>query len=300
MRSRLWPATLAALLAAGASTAGAQEGPADLEFRARAQVGAYDNFFRVADPSQARTVRPWSADGRLTLRRDGSLLAQVYAEAAYTRYGPLGKSVGGGAGLRLAGGRHDFWLHARYFDDRPVFSVGDVVRAADIFWAGADYTYSLSPSWEAGLEGQTVRVRFDSLPGNRSSSYRVGGKIRYRALGGTVSPEAGGGIGWQRAENAGQADVRAHFYFRLLTVPTPRLRATVRFRYRARNYTTAVSESSNFGRLDEGGEWTLVAALRATRHLGFELHYQRLYMNSTARDRIFSTRTVTLGMALRF
>lgn len=278
----------------------ARKGRRDVAFQLRALLGTYDNFFRAPDPSEARTVYPWGGDGRIILHRDGAFLETLYAEGDYTRYGSLGTSVGGGGGLHVQGGRHDFWLHARYFDDRPVFTVGDVVRAADILWAGGDYGYSLSSSWDVGLEFQTVRVHFDDSSQD-AQSYQVGGNIRYLGFGSAMSPEAGGGLGWQRAENPTQRQRQPYyFYVRFISAPMSRVRTSVRYRYRTRSFTTALETSSNFGRSDDGEEWILTAALRASRHVAFELNYLRLDMNSTVQERVFATQRVTLGVRFRY
>jgi hypothetical protein len=260
---------------------------------------AYENFFRVAEDTLERTIYAWTVDGRITLRLDRSPVAEVYVEADVTGFWTIGGSVAAAGALRIGRYDHVLWLRGGYQDDRPTFNVGDVVRTADIIWAEGDYAYRPGSSWELGLDGRAARVSFESAPGNGSDLYLLGGHLRWLGFGSRLSPEVGGRVGWQRAENPNQEDIRADVHARLVLVPVAPLWLSVRYRHRFRSYIGADPASSNFERWDEGRQWTSAAAVRVTRNLQLDLYYDHLEMDSTRPERIFSTRMVTVGITLR-
>lgn len=300
---------LIALLAVYASEAAAQAGLPRVEFRTRGLVRAHDNLYQVAVDSLARTVLAWGLNERITLRRPGSGLSEVYLEVDHTQYGtvelpsgavqvrPFGRSLGGGGGLRLQKKRHSVWLRGAHWANRPALDVGDAVTTADILWIGADYVYYGS-DWYFQMGGETTRVFRDSTDGNNAGIYEIGGTLRYRGVGPWLEPEVGGRAGWQRVGSPGWDDTRADVYAGLILSPGRALRTSVRYRLRLRHYPAAPPGSANFNRSDSGRQWTVSVWLMPASYLGFALRFHHLDMDSNHRHRTYSTRMLSLGVTL--
>lgn len=290
---------LSPLLAGPGSSLAGQDGPD----RLRAQVGvmgrAYDNFFREADESEARTIFAWTEEARVLLRPIVSPVVEIYGEVDFTRYESLGSSPGAGVGLMFWSRTHVMRMNAHYQEERPVFDVGDVTRFAQLSQLSGFYSFRPGSSWRFDLDGRIVRVGFDELPQANSTVYVAGGSVRYRALG-YFQPELGGHVGWRDAVDPNQNNTRGHVSLGVASVLTDPLRVNVRYRFRSRRYTGADIAGGNFGRSDEGGQWTAVSLLRASQHLHVRLIYNRMDMDSTLESRIYSSQSVALGATVLF
>lgn len=292
---------VALALSSGAQPAVAQEsGPDRLQIRTRALVRLHDNFFRVGEGGEERAIHAGTVDGRALFRAGSSGQLWLYSEAGYTRYETLGGSVSVVGGIRLVGRPHAAHLRVIHLVDRPARDIGDVVRKADITRANGEYSYRVAGDWELGVEGQVARVVFDSLPGNDSDIYGVGGSLRYRGFGYRFSPEVGGLRAWRTADAPNQEYTRDYLYARLIAIPVDPLWTSVRYRFRVRDYTTEITTFNNFGRTDEGSQWTFIASLRASSRFSFTVYYDFLDMDSSVPQRIFTTQTLIAGVEVHY
>lgn len=286
------------LAGTGASLA-AQDGPDRLQIRANATARVYDNFFRAPPAGSHQTILAWTGGARVGLRPVVSPVIELYGEADYTRYGDLGDSPGLGGGVFLWSRTHVSWLEVHRLQNRPVFDVGDVTRFADLSRISGYYSFRPGSDWRFDLDGRTVHVRFDEVPQANSRVYLIGGSIRYRALD-FLQPELGGRVGKRVAEDPDQDNTRGHLSLGIVSVPADPLRMNVRYRFRSRWYTGDDPQARNFGRSDTGGQWTVVSVLRASRRLQFRLIYNRMDLDSTLEQRIYSSQSLALGTVVRF
>lgn len=289
---------LGTLLAAPLPGAAQEESP-----RVTAELtvsgSVYDNFFRVAEDSAQRTLTAGRAEGRLGVRPAAASPLRLFVEGSYVRYEELGGSPEAGAGLELYSRPHALRLSASYQDDRPAFDLGDVVRTADIVHLVGDYGYRITEDWEVGVEGQFAAFRFDSVPENDSELAEIGGKLRWRGLGYELSPEVGASVGGRSADDPDLEYDRYRLYARLISVPVDGLYVSARYRFRHRSYSVPDPLATNFGREDDGDQWTVAAAYEATRHVSLELYYDRLDNDSSRPTRTYATQFLTLGISLR-
>lgn len=296
----LLAAALAASLPGAGSALLAQGSPDRVEFRTRAGARFYDNFFRVSRDSLAESIFAWTAEARATVHLDRSAGVELYGETEYTRFETLGASPAAGVALVAAPGSHWLRLRASYQKDRPAFDVGDVVRTSDIVRGGLDYSFRPVPAWELGLEGRVADVSSDTAPPADSRLYGIGGSVRYRGLGYRFQPEVGGRLGWRRTEVRSQEYSRSYLYARIVSIPVDGLWTSLRYRFRARAYPEADPASSNFGRSDDGGQWTVLATYRVAPPLRLDFRYNLLDMESTLPRGTFTTQVVSFGMAVLF
>lgn len=285
-------------LSAGAAPAPAQESPRRVEVRLRTFGTVYENMFRVAEDSLQRTISAVSADARVSVRPDLSLPLQLYGEGAYTRYETLGGSPEGAVGARWIGRPHEARIRLSHQDDRPAFDLGEVVRAADVTVAVASYDHRISEDWEAGVEGQFARVRFDSVPENDSDLRAVEGRVRYRGFGYEFSPEVGATLGRRSADDPRLESDRIRLFARVVSIPLPPLWISARYRHRSRDYTTTDPAADNFGRSDTGSQWTLSAAYDLSESFRLTLYADHLDMDSSRPDRTFTTSFVQMGLTV--
>lgn len=284
----------------GPGLAHAQGGPGVLQIEGGADITVFDNFFRVAAPVEQQTIQAWTTDGRLTVRPTGSYGLELHGEGSFTRYRTIGDSRGMGVGVRLGTRPYALRLGADYQDDRPAFNVGDVVRRADILVMNGSLAVVPESSWQIGVEGSAVSVRFDSIPENDSRLYRLGGSIRYRGVGRGLQPELGGMVGWRRTNEPEYDDMRSHLFARLISAPVTPVWMSVRYRYRKRRYLATDPQSSNFGRWDGGAQWTFALMLRPSYHLDLSVYYELFDMDSSVEYRIYRAESVTVGTTVRF
>lgn len=309
-RRRVLLAVLAALVPTGGSGLAAQDGPEPVELRARTMARMYDNFFRNGDDAPNASVLAWATDGRVTLRIDRSPGIEIFGGAEYvhyerlsggtefTRVERLGESYGLDAGLHLGRWPNVLRLRVNYLKDRPVFDVGDEVRRANILVTSGGYRHRIAEDWDVTVDGTLVSVTFDDSTVNESLLSTVGGSVRYRGLGRQLRPELGGELGWRGTDDENERYRRGRVYARLVSYPTRDLLMSVRFRFRARAYADAELAGSNFGRSDEGAQWTLTSRYRATPNVHLDFRYDQLDMTSTLQQRNFTARVLTLGLTL--
>ncbi len=301
--TRLVPSLLTFLalglgLSAGATPAPAQESPRRVEVRLRTFGTVFENMFRVAQDSLERTIGAVSADARITVRPDLSLPLQLYGEGGYTRYEMLGGSPEGAVGARWIGRPHEARLRLSHRDDRPAFDLGEVVRTADVTVAAASYGHRISEDWEAGVEGQIARVRFDSVPENDSDLRAVEGRVRYRGFGYEFSPEVGVSVGRRAADDPRLESDRVRLFARVVSIPVTPLWISARYRYRSRDYSVTDPAADNFERSDTGSQWTLSAAYDLSENLRLTLYADHLDMDSSRPDRTFTTSFVEMGLTV--
>ena len=290
---------LACVLAADPGPALAQEAPPPrVELRFRTFGAVFENLFRVRPDSLQQTISAVSGDARVSVRPDRSVPLQLYGEASYIHYESLGGSPEGALGLRYLGRPHELRIRASHQDDRPAFDLGEVVRTADITHLVGSYGYRISEDWEAGAEGQFAQVRFDSVPQNDSDLYSVEGRLRYRGFGYEFSPEVAASVGRRTADDPRLESDRLRLSARIISIPVPPLWLSARYRFRSREYSTTDPTADNFGRSDDGAQWTLSAAYDVSERLRFTLYADHLDMKSTRPERTFTTSLIQVGLTL--
>lgn len=290
---------LAAASAGGAHPALAQDRPDRLDIRVQVLGAVYDNFFQSSADSAERTIHAGTAEGQVSVRPDRAVPLQVYLEGIYVRYESLGGSPEVGGGLRYTGRPHELRVRLAYQDKRPAFDLGEVVRRADISRALATYSYRLSEDWETGAEAQYARIQFDSVPANDTDVYSVGGSLRYRGWGYDLSPEVGASVARRAAVDPNQEYDRHRLYARIVSVPVPGLYASVRYRYRSRGYSRHDPSHRNFGRSDEGSQWTVGAAYDLGERSSINLYYNSQHIDSSVPGRTYAAQMLQLGASLR-
>lgn len=284
----------------GPGIAQAQSGPGVVQVEGGADITVFENFFRVAAPAEQQTIQAWTTDGRLTVRPTGSHGFELHGQGSFTRYRTIGDSRGLGVGVRLGTRPYALRLGARYQAGRPAFNVGDVVTRADLLLMNGSLTVVPESSWQIGVEGSAVSVRFDSIPERDSRLFRLGGSIRYRGVGRRLQPELGGTIGWRRTNEPEYDDMRSHLFARLISVPITPVWMSVRYGYRKRRYLATDPQSANFGRWDGGAQWTFGLVLRPWPHLDLSVHYELLDQDSSVEYRVYRAQSVTVGTTVRF
>lgn len=287
-------------LFAGTEPAAAQgeEEPPRVELRFRTQGAVFENLFRVRPDSLEQTIYAASADARVSVRPDRSLPLQLHAEGRYIRYESLGESPELAGAVSWNGRPHRARLRLSHQDDRPAFDLGEVVRTADITHLVGSYGHRISEDWEAGVEGQFARVQFDSVPANDSDLYTVGGRLRYRGFGYQFSPEITASYGRRVADDPRLESDRVRLAARIVSIPTPGVWISARYRHRDRGYVTTDPASANFGRSDTGRQWTLAVAYALSDHFELTLYADRLAMDSSRPDRTFTTSLAQLGLTV--
>lgn len=277
----------------------AQEGSPRVTGELTVSGSVFDNFFRVAEDSLQRTIRAGRAEGRVGIRPVAASPLRLFVEGSYVHYEELGGSPEGGVGLELYSRPHSLRLSASYQNDRPAFDLGEVVRTSDIVHLVGSYGHRVTDDWEVGVEGQFAAFRFDSVPSNDSELAEVGGSVRWRGLGYELSPEVGASVGRRSADDPDLEYDRYRLYARLVSIPADGLYLSARYRYRHREYAVADPLARNFGREDDGAQWTAAAAFEAIEGVSLELYYDRLDNDSSRPTRTYVTQFLTLGISLR-
>ena len=300
-RTRLFAVLLAisALTLAAAGPAAAQQDSDLVTGELTVSGSVFDNFFRVAEDSLERSLLAGRVEGRVGVRPDPDTPLRLFVLGSYVEYEDLGGSPEAGLGLELVSRPHTLLIRGTYQDDRPAFDLGEVVRAADIVHLVGSYAYRLTEDWEVAVEGQFAAFRFDSVPQNDSELSEVGGSLRWRGLGYELSPEVGASVGQRTADDPDLEYDRYRLFARLISIPVPELYLSARYRFRHREYSAGDPLARNFGREDDGAQWTVSGAYDVSERVTLELYWDFLDNDSSRPSRTYTTQFLTLGVAFR-
>jgi len=271
-----------------------------IETEIRLNAIAYGNFFQVPDGADKENVQAAEAQARLTYGLGENLSTKVFGYLSLTSYRQFNSSP------RFAGGvMHDSRPHAVEVSaelelNQPQVDVGDGLDTADTISLVGAYSYRLTQDWEASAAFQFRDQSFDLRPRNDNHMYSAGPALRYRGFGYKFSPEVGASWGDRNAVDNNEDLSERDIFLTLRFIPTPPLYISTRLRQRHRGFSVQEEDRSNFGRMDDRLQWTVMASYQFTQHLAANLYYAYTDADSTRPSRVFTTNLLSVGVAYGF
>lgn len=307
MHRQLIPLALLLPLCAGAQdTTAVRSDPARrpppraLEAELRVNGSYFDNFFQAPSGAPRQDMRAGTLELRL-LRRLGAARrnARLDARAGVTAFEGLPLAGALALGARTVERRQSFESFVTANLRSPRFEVGDALEQANTVSISADYGVLLAGGVQLGAQGEAGRERYTSVRRNDNRVYDAGVSARYRGFGSVFSPEVGALWGRRAVENAAENYDQRTLFVQLRSLPRQDLYLSARFRHRLRDYETADTRASNFGREDARRQVTLGATLSPPLGPAWNLYYAFEDVTSTRAERSFRAHLLSLGATFR-
>ena len=280
--------------AAGASA----QTPPKLEAAASLDVLVFDNFFQAPAPEDGLTVTATRLLGRVGGPLDADHPVKIFGEIGRTWYSEFSGSTIFGGITQVRDRMHSLDAAVRYELDRPTLDVGDQFGQANVFSIDTEYGYRLNRDWEVkglfDLQRQAYAVQSERT----NTIFGVGGAVRYRGFGSSFSPEVGLLTGTRSVVDPSENHSQTDFYVKVRSTPTPPVYLSVRYRYRARDYSVDALDDRNFGREDRRSDLTALAAIVLARYLTLNVYYAFQDANSTVASRTFTNQLLSFGLTV--
>jgi hypothetical protein len=268
-------------------------------FRDEVRIQSYyfDNFFEISSgPKQSRTAA--GLEYRAAWH-PASLNSDVYVHANY--YWWSGKqllaSYGGRVGISHESDTQNFNFFVNTAKRRPSFEVGHTYARADTTLFSGSYSYRVVKWLEVGAEAQHETQSYDTdlLRNNHFSG--TGFWTKYYGWGPTIEPQVGFFDGTRHVTNTQESYDDRQWYASLVTEAIPRSWVSVGYRSQGRDYLIADPLSSNFGRLDSGPQWELIAAYRFRPRITGTVYFARDAIGSTQPNTAYTNNLVLLSVS---
>lgn len=261
----------------------------------------YDNFFQAPSGLPEENIQAFNGEVEGAVRPRAERPLELFGTIGATTYSDsLGDSPSLGAGVRWDGRPVRAEASAEYEADRPTVDVGDALGVADTTRFRAEYGYRFTDSWEATLRGLHQDQRFERVEGRDNDFTSAGVALRYRGWGYGFSPEVGFDTGSRSATDTNEDLDQQDYWIQLRSIPSDGLYLSLRYRYRARDYTIGDPLSSNFNREDDRQQIALTVDYELTDPWSIGAYYAYQDADSTNPNRIFTTQLVVIGTKLRF
>jgi hypothetical protein len=289
----LLSATAAFAQPAGTSKAG--ESRSDV----RLELYRFNNFFQATVPSAEQDINAVGLEYRYAkrFRAEDEIFAHVSARK-YDQSG-IATSYGARLGLSHPGTVHQYRIYVDQRMNAPSFDVGNTYGQADTTTIAGEYSYRLWKKWQLGVDGDYDRQTFANRNRNNTGT-ELGTSLRYRGFGYKFTPGVGVYTGERRINLATESYNEKGWFVQAEVIPKPWLYLSARYTARARDYTTNVTTSSNFGRNEEHPQIALIASMKSSPRLTWLIYYSSEDVTSSRPGNDFRDSLLLIGPQYRF
>ena len=301
MNTKRFLIAAAVLLSAGAAFAQPAGTSKEGESRSdiRLELYRFNNFFQATTPSARQDINAVGLEYRYAkrFRPDDEIFAHV-STRKFDRSG-IGTSYGARVGINHPGEVHQYrvWVDQRM--NAPSFDVGNTYGQADTTTLAGEYSYLLSKTWQFGVEGDYDRQSFGNHNRNNSGT-ELGTSVRYRGFGYKFTPQVGVYTGNRRINLATENYNEKGWFLQAEVIPKPWLYLSARYTTRARDYTTNLATSTNFGRNEDHPQLALIVSLKSSPRLSWLIYYSNEDVTSSRAGNNFRDSLLLVGPQYRF
>lgn len=296
---RVADASLALFLTTLPFTAAGQEND-KFEIQPRVSTMFHSNFLQAADGAPTENVWANRLEIRIIRKLDDvrdRLKAYGLAErTTYNNAFDASRSLRGG--LQLNGQPHVFHFSARRQVNRPAFFIGNEVDTFNLFRLNGEYAYRLTDEFQLGGLFDYYQQTYGISKGLDGNTRFLGASVRYRGFGYSFSPELGIRKGRRNTVDDDNDYSQTEYLVKVRSVASPSVYLSFRYRYRVRDYDTALRRSRNFERRDNRHAFRALATIKWREHFLWDIYFARENADSLRQARAFVT--TTFGVGLKF
>lgn len=268
-----------------------------LELEVRGTAGYFGNFFQAPQEEEQESVRAMTGEARVI--RPFASGSYAFAAASGTLYSQFDPGSNLLAGFGWSAWPHLLEAYAGYRWHTPRLDVGDTLGFANLLYLHAGYSVRAARI----IQLEALVDYYDEAHGQRpernNTFLDLGGAIRYRGLGGILSPEVGVAFGARDVDVDTEDLDQRTVWITLHSKPTPTLSLRLRYRNRFREYSVDDVTALNFGREDRRHEIALASTLRLRDDLGWTVYYSLQHATSTRASRNFDAHYIQTGVEYR-